>query len=80
MLEVVMNSIHGANHPRSTYHYCTYHCCGKVGHPQKVCESTMAVVNSSSLAESAVVTFSHSTDSTKKIATSHILDLATPRT
>ena len=59
----------GANHPRSTCRFRNVKChrCGKVGHIQKVCRSTTAVVNSSSQPESAVVTLSHSTDTTKEI-------------
>ena len=40
----------GANHPRSTCRFRNAKChrCGKVGHIQKVCRSTTAVVNSSS--------------------------------
>ena len=59
----------GANHPRSTCCFCNAkcHCCGKVGHIQKICRSSTAVVNSSSQPESAVVTLSHSIDTTKEI-------------
>ena len=59
----------GANHPRSICRFRNAKChrCGKVGHIQKVCWSTTAVVNFSSQPESAVVTLSHSTDTTKEI-------------
>ena len=59
----------GANHPSSTCGFCNTKChrYGKVGHIQKVCRSTIAVVNSSSQPELAVITLSHSTDTTKEI-------------
>ena len=58
-----------ANHPRSTCRFRSTRChrYGKIGHIQKVCRSTTAVVNSSPKPESAVVTLSHSTDTTEEI-------------
>ena len=59
----------GANHPRSTCRFRNAKChrCGKIGHLQKVCRSTTAVVNSSPQPESAVVTLSHSMNTTEDI-------------
>ena len=59
----------GANHPHSTCHCCNakFHWCGKIGHLQKICRTTTAVVNSFPQPESAVVTLSHSTNTTEDI-------------
>ena len=59
----------GGNHPRSTCRFRNTKChrCGKIGHIQKVCRSTTAVVQSSHQPESAVVTLSHSTDTSDEI-------------
>ena len=63
-----------------TCHFHSAKCygCGKIGHIQKVCRSTTAVVNFSPQPESAVVTLSHSTDTTEEIppiCMFHILQL-----